>query len=66
MEAIYAKVVSIKGLVKKYRRGGGLGQSIEGVGHEVLGFEPCAKRWVVQFSAILSGWVTLFYYIDRH
>ena len=48
-----------KGLVKKYRGGGGVGRSREGVGHEVLG-------WVVQFSATLRGWVTLFYNIDGH
>ena len=39
--------------------GGGVGRSREGVGLEVL-------RWVVQFSATLRGWATLFYYIDRH
>ena len=40
--------------------GGGGGRSREGVDHD---------QWVgcqVQFSATLKGWVTLFYYIDRH
>ena len=47
----------------------GTGQKVWGVdgerggSHEVLSL---VQGWVVQFSATLRGWVTLFYYIDRH
>ena len=44
--------------------GGVVGRSREG--HEVMRFWALCKGWVVQFSATLWGWVTLFYYIDRH
>ena len=32
----------------------------------ITGWAGAERGWVVQFSATLRGWVTLFYYIDRH
>ena len=45
---------SLKGLVKKYRGGGGVGRSREGVGHDP-GFEPCARGGLCNFQLPLGG-----------
>ena len=38
-----------KGLVKKYRGGGGVGRSREGVGHEVLGLVQGVGRAIFSY-----------------
>ena len=70
--AISAKAVgsrgwnhTVKGLVKKYRGGGGgeVGRSRERVGHEVLSLVQGVGLAIFSY---LTGWVSLFYYIDMH
>ena len=69
--AISAKAVDEPGMKpywwgtgqKVWGGGGRVGRSREGVGHEVLSLVQGVGRAI--FSC-LRGWVTLFYYIDRH